>query len=334
MQLPYPGPGQEPPYNEGNQGPPYPNQWQGYPQEGQQQYPPMYQNPPPARGPYGAAQGGNQNYYPPYQPDYGQPSPSYGQNTYGQQQYPPQQYGQQQYPLQQYNQQYQAPAQGPYGAPGPANVTPHYPPPQGGDANEEYAPPEGPPPTRPPQTEEERGILGAIAGGAAGGYAGHKLHHGFLGTLGGAYAGHKLEEAYKEHHKKPASPAPPIPPPEPRPSYNNYGGGEPLRGNFSASAVNITLDRDYDLIAECGAIDGHKKLSSISLNNVLTNDNGHFRWVPSGGNFGASARDVRLVDGGRVLEAELADVGGNWRRDRIMLDERIENSDGNLQMLS
>jgi CVNH domain len=180
--------------------------------------------------------------------------------------------------------------------------------------------------------------MGAIAGGVAGGYAGHKVHHGFLGTLGGAYAGHKLEEAYKEHHqhKKPPSPVPPSAPvPESHPNYNyNYGGGEPLRGNFSASAHNITLDRDYDLIAECTAVDGHKRLSSISLNKVLTNDNGHFRWVSSGGNFGASARDVRLIDGGKVLEAELADVGGNWKRSRIVLDERIENSDGDLNFLS
>lgn len=95
----------------------------------------------------------------------------------------------------------------------------------------------------------------------------------------------------------------------------------------------MTLDGDHDLIASCSAINGQRKLSSISLNNVLTNENGQFKWVTSGGNFGASARNVRLIEGGRVLEAELCDCGGHWRQDRVMLDERIENSDGDLRLV-
>ena len=74
-------------------------------------------------------------------------------------------------------------------------------------------------------------------------------------------------------------------------------------------------------------------MTSISLNNVLSNDDGHFSWVRQGGNFGGSARNVRLVDGGRVLEAELRDCAGHWKWDRVYLDEKIENSNGDLKML-
>ncbi|KAI6381306.1 hypothetical protein MCOR25_001240 [Pyricularia grisea] len=47
------------------------------------------------------------------------------------------------------------------------------------------------------------------------------------------------------------------------------------------------------------------------------------------GNFWESARDVRLVDGGKVLEAELRYSGG-WNRSRIYLDEHIGNRNGEL----
>lgn len=139
-----------------------------------------------------------------------------------------------------------------------------------------------------------------------------------IGALGGVFTGHKLEDAYKNHHKKPSPSPSPIPqqapyqqyhpPPPQNPHYSV--GGLALRGNFSASSTSITLDGDYDLIASCGTINGGQKLSSVSLNQVLTNNNGGFGWVSSGGNFAASARNVRLTEGGTVLEAELADVNG------------------------
>ncbi|KAI1758979.1 carbohydrate-binding module family 50 protein [Hypoxylon sp. FL1150] len=51
------------------------------------------------------------------------------------------------------------------------------------------------------------------------------------------------------------------------------------------------------------------------------------------GNFSASARDIRLVDGGRALEAELRNMNGDWHRSRIELDERIGNVDGHLRFV-
>jgi LysM repeat protein len=51
-----------------------------------------------------------------------------------------------------------------------------------------------------------------------------------------------------------------------------------------------------------------------------------------GGNFGASARNVRLADGGQRLEAEL-ESNGQWHTRSVVLDERIGNRDGCLEFV-
>ncbi|KAK3353826.1 CVNH domain-containing protein [Lasiosphaeria hispida] len=53
----------------------------------------------------------------------------------------------------------------------------------------------------------------------------------------------------------------------------------------------------------------------------------------SAGNFGQSAQNVRLVDGGRRLEAELL-RDGQWAGSSIVLDERIGNENGTLTFQS
>ncbi|KPI38560.1 uncharacterized protein AB675_4253 [Cyphellophora attinorum] len=56
-------------------------------------------------------------------------------------------------------------------------------------------------PSAPPMTESDRGLLGALAGGAGGGFLGHKAGHGFLGTIGGAIMGSITEDfAKKKKH--------------------------------------------------------------------------------------------------------------------------------------
>ena len=47
--------------------------------------------------------------------------------------------------------------------------------------------------------EGERGIGGALAGAASGGFLGSKANHGILGAIGGAIAGHFAEEKLKKH---------------------------------------------------------------------------------------------------------------------------------------
>jgi len=285
----------EPPfYGQGQQ--PY----GGYPPQGQ--YAPQGQYP---NGPY-------------------PPQAQYGQGQYGESQYPSGPYPQQQQPSY-------------YNHVNDSNANPQ-------DRPSNTPNPSSPPPVppHPNSTEEERGVMGALAGGAAGAYAGHKMGHGFMGAAGGAFAGHKLEDAWKHHHQqqkhdeqKPVSP---------NPQYGQYGGPPPpyhqqgphhqppqqMRGNFSGSSEQISLDGDHDLIARCRAIDGSEKLSAISLNKVLGNDNGRFVWVDDGGNFAASARNIRLVDNGRIVEAELKSISGDWHWSRAWLDERIGNNNGNL----
>uniref|UniRef100_L7JBY8 LysM domain-containing protein n=1 Tax=Pyricularia oryzae (strain P131) TaxID=1143193 RepID=L7JBY8_PYRO1 len=261
----------------------------------------------------------------------------------------------------------------------------------------------------------ERGILGAMGGGAAGGFAGHKMGHGILGAIGGAVAGHFAEEKVKdwrddkkeeeERRKREEEDRRRREDDDKRRreeddrrrhdnnNNNNNRGCSPPRGNyagnFSGSSRDICLD-GARLRAECRRGDGGYSTSVIDLNRYLSNDNGHFRWVSGGGggggtatvtvqqgdtlrdigrrfdcdfheiarrnniqnedliypgqvlqvptkggsgggagNFWDSARDVRLVDGGKVLEAELRYSGG-WNRSRIYLDEHIGNRNGEL----
>lgn len=157
------------------------------------------------------------------------------------------------------------------------------------------------------------------------------MGHGIIGTLGGAFAGHKLEDAYKTHSQKPTPSPSPQPQYVPPPHGGVSAGGLTLQGNFSASSTSITLDHDYDLIASVAQPYGGTKLSSVALNEYITNDNGNFRWVSGGGNFAASARNVRLIENGTVLEAELANVNGQWNGAKTWLNEKIGNVNGELR---
>ncbi|KAL1601575.1 hypothetical protein SLS60_006490 [Paraconiothyrium brasiliense] len=260
--------------------------------------------------------------------------------------------------------------------------------------------------------EGSRGFLGAAAGAAAGGYGayklagpatGHSKTSGLVGALGGALTGHvlqdgashwkdkhdekkekeKREKEEKKHHEHRDS--------NERPREGHFAGG------FTRSSRDVRLDAhgEFNLHAQCRREDGSWQGSTLSLNRILENDNGSFRWssgghssggggsqaitvqpgdtlraiaarhncdfhelarhngitnedmifpgqrleAPGGGNssggganFGASARDVRLVEGGSVLEAELR-RNGDWVRSSIVLDERIGNKNGCLELV-
>jgi hypothetical protein len=57
--------------------------------------------------------------------------------------------------------------------------------------------------------EGERGILGALGGGAAGTYVGKQTCHGFLGAIGGAIMGSLTEDYIKKGCKPSCSPSRP-----------------------------------------------------------------------------------------------------------------------------
>ncbi|KAK2016736.1 CNVH-domain-containing protein [Colletotrichum eremochloae] len=273
---------------------------------------------------------------------------------------------------------------------------------------------DGPPGSAGPEGEDgERGLAGALAGGAAGAFGGHKVGGNIghsksstlIGAVAGAFAGHKLqdgvsdwkhkrdeekhehkhdhdrphdEEHHHHHHHSSRD--------DDKPRSGNYAGG------FTGSSRDIRVEThgDYNLHASCRRRDGEWQSSTISLNRILENDQGSFRWCTGGsgssdssvtvqqgdtlrniaarfnvgfeeiarhnnipnpdqiwpgqvlqipgrggsalGNFGASARDVRLVQGGQILEAELL-RNGQWVRSSINLDERIGNNNGTLHLV-
>ncbi|KAK4182934.1 CVNH domain-containing protein [Podospora australis] len=291
------------------------------------------------------------------------------------------------------------------------------------------------------------GLAGGFGGNKIGNKTGHNKLGTVLGVVAGAIAGHKTQDGIEEwkdnrdeekekkkreeeekkrreeeekerkkreeedrrrreedekrqkeqqHHSAPA----------PR-SNTNYAG------NFSGSARDIRLDEaggEWRLTASCRRTDGSYQSSSISLNQILENNQGSFHWhsgsgcppprphdhcgpstvtvqsgdtlreiasrfpgqtweqiarhnnisnpdliypgqvlrIPggdaphhggppsggAGGNFGASARNVRLADGGRRLEADLLRNGGQYCNASIVLDERIGNENGTLKYKS
>lgn len=71
--------------------------------------------------------------------------------------------------------------------------------------------------------------------------------------------------------------------------------------SFSQTSTNITLSGSV-LSADCGDNNGNFNVSSIDLNNVLGNVNGHF--IPGSSGWFNTATDVNLV--GQSLTALLA----------------------------
>ncbi|PCD26423.1 hypothetical protein AU210_012851 [Fusarium oxysporum f. sp. radicis-cucumerinum] len=231
----------------------------------------------------------------------------------------------------------------------------------------------------------ERGVMGALAGGAAGAFGGHKMG-GVTGHSKTSTIERRDDDRYESHHYRRRSRS--------RSSSrgSNRRRGGHYAGNFTASSRDIRLDAhgDYVLHASCKREDGDYQHTSISLDKVLENDRGSFRWsagghhgssssvtvqqgdtlrgiaarfncsfeeiarhnninnpdliypgqtlqVPGGGRhggggFGSSARHVRLVDGGQRLEGELS-RDGDWVLSSIILDERIRNFNGTLELV-
>jgi LysM repeat protein len=257
--------------------------------------------------------------------------------------------------------------------------------------------------------EGDRGIMGGLAGGAAGAFGGHalggKAGHGTSGTivgaLAGAFAGHKTQDAAedwkhkhddKKEEKKHEQQQQQYDTHHSDNKHDEHHNRGDFGGNFTSSSQDIRLDAhgDYNLHAQCRRADGSYQSSTISLNQIIENDGGSFRWssgsgngastytvqqgdtlraiagrfshcsyeelarhnnisnpdmiypgqnlqVPGGGsrgggNFGASARNIRLEDGGQSLKGEL-ERDGQWHQRSLNLDERIGNRGGCLEFV-
>ena len=106
------------------------------------------------------------------------------------------------------------------------------------------------------------------------------------------------------------------------------------RAAFSASTRNARLEQSQYLIAECD-IDGQRQnwtSSRIDLNDCLHNEWGRLQWA-RGGNFKASARQIRLEDNGCAVSCELGDGRGHWVYNIARFDERIRNENGRLMLM-
>lgn len=252
--------------------------------------------------------------------------------------------------------------------------------------------------------------LAAAFGVLAGAIAGHKLQDGVEDWKDGRDEKKKEEKRKEEERRRDEERRRE----EEKRRHENpqqTSSGVHYAGGFSGSAREIRLDsnNEYMLRASCRRMDGSYQDSSISLNKILENDQGSFRWasqnrkrepspqrgcarqvtvqpgdtlrgvaaqvgctfdelarangiqnpdliypgqvlnVPGAahgeyhghghgheyrgggeaGNFGASARNVRLVDDGRRLEGELL-RNGQWVGSSVVLDERIGNDNGTL----
>ncbi|PPJ52562.1 hypothetical protein CBER1_11023 [Cercospora berteroae] len=323
----YPGPGSNQGYGD-NQG-----SAQSYYGRNDQPYQQYSHDGPQEQPPHQNYQSGPAPGYTPapgqYNQQYGGPTPPQDYPPYGkQQQYPPHHMQQPSGQVDNFRSQFDQP----YAQPNASG----------------YYSPSGPYP--PGASEQDRGLVGALAGGAAGAYGGHKMNHGVIGTIGGAVAGSMLEDAYKKKGKKDKKYK------EHKPHHSRRGsssssssssssdsdsskdkkkkkkGTSVPAGNFHASSRNVYLEGRSTLVAESADVRGHFQRTAIDLNDVFTNTNGKMHWA-RGGNFAGSARHIRLTDNGNCLEAELGDGRGGWIYNKVDLNERITNDNGRLHLL-
>ncbi|KDQ19472.1 hypothetical protein BOTBODRAFT_51867 [Botryobasidium botryosum FD-172 SS1] len=95
--------------------------------------------------------------------------------------------------------------------------------------------------------------------------------------------------------------------------------------SFPESLNNIHVDSAQILRANCQRDDGQWDSSDFLLNTVLGNIDGQFFW--DGQNFGESAQNIHLVEGG-VLVADLRSEDGGTKEAQVYLGERIRNING------
>lgn len=209
----------------------------------------------------------------------------------------------------------------------------------------------------------ERGFMGAMAGGAAGAFGGHKIGgrvgHSkssmLIGAVAGAFSGHKLQDAAsdwkddrdekKEKEKEEEEEEEERKKYEQQHDYQSHQGQQshhghhghhdsrvddrPRPGNyaggFTSSSRDIRLDAhgDYLLHASCRREDGSYQHSSIPLGRHLENDCGSFRW--SGGRGQNNGFSSVTIQQGDTLRSIATRFSGSF--DEIARHNNIHNPD-------
>ena len=109
-----------------------------------------------------------------------------------------------------------------------------------------------------------------------------------------------------------------------------------LPRGYSQTCRNLAYDEDEgELFAKCRTIDGEYEQTSIDLNRYITNDDGNLEWSREEGNYvdTAGACDItNSTNGLTYLRCDgVRSKNNEIRFATIVLDEHIENIDGQLQ---
>ena len=96
---------------------------------------------------------------------------------------------------------------------------------------------------------------------------------------------------------------------------------------FSRSSKDISISHSV-LTANCRDSDGSYNVSTLDLNDWITNIDGTLRWAEDG-KFYDTSKGTSLTDG-VTLKAKCKNVDGSYVSSTLNLDEKIANVDGKL----
>ncbi|KAF6787595.1 hypothetical protein CMUS01_16444 [Colletotrichum musicola] len=106
------------------------------------------------------------------------------------------------------------------------------------------------------------------------------------------------------------------------------GDDEISLNSFAGSCRACRIDYVSLLHCECRNTAGQWVLSSFDVGTCFRNDQCWLRWQRNGGAF-QSCRNARIVDG-FTLAADCRAGDGAWCANRVNLNERIHNRNGNM----
>ncbi|KAH6628211.1 CVNH domain-containing protein [Chaetomium tenue] len=111
------------------------------------------------------------------------------------------------------------------------------------------------------------------------------------------------EEKKNEHHRPQHQEKRNHSPPRQEHHNQSRDRGVSYAGNFSTSARDTRLDAhgEYMLHASCKRLDGSYQSTSISLNKIIENDRGSFRWSSGGRSSGGGGSSSYTVQPGDTL---------------------------------
>jgi CVNH domain len=106
----------------------------------------------------------------------------------------------------------------------------------------------------------------------------------------------------------------------------NLLGKEALAGDFSKSCDGTVLENGHILRSNCKDRSANSRETSLDLNSVIGNGDGHLS--PGSSGYLKTCKNIRL--NGNSLQADCLTYNRDWRSTSLNLDNNIFNSDGQL----